>query len=209
MEEDNKIIESEDLLTEEDLEAISEGDHAYLNNVGAEYYSEGEYEKARIYYELASTLGSDIGSTNLGYIYMYGRSVPKDFSVALAFYKIGAKQGNIEALYKLGNLYQSGKGVEKDIDKAVKYYENALNIIENEEDINSLEYPSLYFTLAKEMMPNGILETDLKRAYEYLSLADEGYSIAIEEMGTNYYKNVAEETKKLLSNSLFDEFKEK
>ena len=195
------------LLDDEDLAAVEAGNHAWLNNVGANYYAEGDYEKAKIYYEIASTMGNTISSTNLGYIYMYGRNVPVDYSVALAFYKIGAKQGNIEALYKLGNLYQSGKGVEKDVDVAIKYYEEALNAIENSDEWVKEDYPSVYFTIAKEMLPNGLKETNIEKAYEYLKIADNGYTVAIEEMGADYYKTVADEVKKLLNDSMFDEYR--
>ena len=72
MKEKKENLKTESLLTERDLTAVEMGDATYLNNTGAELYADGEYEKARIYYELAATLGDTLSPTNLGYIYMYG-----------------------------------------------------------------------------------------------------------------------------------------
>lgn len=210
VEDKKKDLKTETLLTDRDIVAVEMGDSAYLNNVGAQLYADGEYEKARIYYELAATMGDTISPTNLGYIYMYGRKVPADYSVALAFYKIGAKQGNIDAIYKLGNLYQSGKGVEKDEKKALMYYHMALEYIaKSDREYIELEYPSVFFTVAKEMMPGGLEETDLEAAYNYLNIACCGYDDQINEWGATYYKNTFEEAKKLLNDPMFDEYRKK
>ncbi len=195
---------SKQLLTEEDFEAIKNKNHEYLNSVGADYYGQGEYEKARIYYELASTLGDTNSPTNLGYIYMYGRDVPIDYSVAIAFYQIGAEQGNIDAFYKLGNIYQSGKGVKKDPVLALQYYDEALNRLKKEDPQDPEDYPSLFFTLAREMMPGGLKEKNLGRAYDYLLIAKEGYERQINHFGAGYYKDILEETNKTLNNPVFD-----
>ena len=208
MEEKKKEIKTESLLTERDLIAVEMGDSSYLNSIGAQLYIDGEYEKARIYYELSATMGDTISPTNMGYIYMYGRNVPVDYSVALAFYTIGAKQGNIDAIYKLGNLYQGGKGVQKDEKKALMYYHMALeNIAKNDKEGIELEYPSVFFTLAKEMIPGGLEETDLETAYQYLNIACCGYDDAINEWGATYYEKTFEEAKKLLNDPMFDKYR--
>lgn len=208
MKKEKKDLKIESLLTEKDLIAAEMGDSIYLNNVGAELYADGEYEKARIYYELAASLGSTYSPTNLGYIYMYGRDVPVDYSVALAFYIIGAKQGNIDAIYKLGNLYQSGNGVKKDTKKALMYYDMALDYIERSENDITLEYPSVYFTIAKEMMPGGLKKTNLEMAYHYLLTAYYGYDYLINECGATYYEKTFQEAKKLLADHRFDKYRE-
>lgn len=195
------------LLDEEDLEAIEEENHEYLNNVGANYYNNGEYGIARIYYELASSLGNVTALSNLGYIYMYGREVPVDYSIALAYFSVAAKRGDIEATYKLGNLYQAGKGVEKNIEKAIEYYDKALELLENNEDIDNMVYPSIYYTLAKELMPGGHKDTNLEKAYEYLKIAVQGYNYLIEIEGANHYKNICKVAEETLKDSIFDEFK--
>lgn len=184
--------------------AIEEDDSDLLNTVGADYYKEEEYELAKIYYELAIAMGNDIAMSNLGYIYMYGRGVPIDYSIAIAYFKIAAEKGNIEATYKLGKLYQSGNGVEKNTELALKYYDESLRLIEAE-GINRLEYPSVYFALAKEMLPEGSKKTNLKTAYEYLKTAVEGYKHMIDSYNANYYSDVLEEAESLLKDKMFDE----
>ena len=195
------------LLDKDDLKALKDGDHEYLNSVGANCYNDGDYDIARIYYELAAAMGNTTSLSNLGYIYMYGRDVPVDYSLALAYFTMAANKGDIEATYKLGNLYQSGKGVEKNNNLALEYYDKALELIESDKDVIPKDYPSVYFTLAKEMMPGGSKETDLKKAYDYLNIAIDGYNYFIEMEGANHYEKVRDEAYKLRDDNLFKDFK--
>ncbi len=153
-------------------------------------------------------MGNDTAMSNLGYIYMYGRDVSIDYTIAMAYFKMSAEKGNVEATYKLGNLYQSGKGVDKNNNLAIEYYDKALSLIK-ENDINKLEYPSVYFTLAKEMLPNGSKGTNLKLAYEYIQTAIEGYKSLIELKKSNYYSKVLSEANELIKDTIFDEFRNK
>ena len=205
---EKEIIFNPDGILDEELidEAIEEKDSDMLNSEGADFYNQGDYNKAKAYYELAAAMGNDTAMSNLGYIYMYGREVPVDYTIAYGYFKLSAEKGNIEANYKLGNLYQSGKGVEENIETALEYYGKALNLIE-EKNISKEEYPSVYFTLAKEMMPNGNKEQDLDKAYEYLQIAVKGYNHLIEDEGANHYKKVYEEAKTLLESEIFDDYR--
>ena len=196
------------LLTEDDYEAIDESDSDYLNSKGESYYRRGEYEKARAYFELSTTLGDTNAPTNLGYMYLYGKDTTVDYTVALAFYKIGARRGSIDAYYKLGNMYQSGKGVLKDNEKALSFYDKALDLLERENKGDPADYPSLFFTLGREHMPNGIKEENLGRAYDYLLIAEEGYMKQKEEYGAKIYDNILEETRILMKDEVFDKIKE-
>ena len=200
-----EIIFNPDGLIDEFLvnDAINENNSEILNSEGANYYNKGEYKTAKIYYELASAMGNDTAMSNLGYIYMYGRDVQIDYTIAFAFFRLSAEKGNIEATYKLGNLYQSGKGVEKNIELALEYYDKALKLIDDK-GVKKEDYPSIYLTLAKEMMPNGNREQDLKKAYEYLKIALKGYNHLIEDEGADYYKKTYEETKKMLELDIFN-----
>lgn len=201
------VLSSEGLIDELLVEeAINENESELLNSEGAHYYNQSDYKKAKIYYELAAAMGNDTAMSNLGYIYMYGREVQVDYTIAYAYFKLSANKGNIEANYKLGNLYQSGKGVEKNIKMAIDYYDNSLKLIE-EKDIKKEEYPSVFFTLAKEMMPNGNKEQDLKKAYEYLQIAVKGYNHLIKDEGANHYKKVYETAKELLESEMFNDYK--
>ena len=187
-------------LDDDELETIKEGDNETINSIGASRYSEGDYEEARIYYELAASMGNSIAMCNLGYMYMYGRGIAKDESIALAFFTISAKKGNIEATYKLGNLYYDGKVVEKDQNKAIELYEEALQLIEKNQEEDT-EYPSIYFSLAKEMLPGGLKEQDISKAYKYLKIAREGYEMLIDD--APYYEKSLDDVYELLNSSIF------
>lgn len=206
MEKENIYNHNENLDEELIEEAINQNDSEILNSVGANYYNCGEYNKAKKYYELASTMGNDTAMSNLGYVYMYGRGVPVDYTMAFSYFRLSAKRGNIEANYKLGNLYQSGKGVKKNINLAIEYYDKALNLIEKN-NIKKSDYPSVYFTLAKEMMPNGNKKQDLEKAYKFLKIAVNGYEHLIEDEAASHYRKVYEDAKKLLESEIFKEYK--
>lgn len=195
------------ILTEDDFESIEDQDHEFLNAKGASYFGKGEFESARAYYELAATLGNKDAATNLGYMYLYGKGNTIDYSVALAFFQMGAKYGSVDAHYKLGNMYQNGKGVEQSTEKALEYYQKALDLLEVEDKADPADYPSLFYTLGREMMPDGIIEENPGRAYDYLLIAEEGYEKQVEQYGASSYKNMLDSTRRLLKDVYFDEIR--
>ena len=65
-------------LTNADIVAISEENDVHFNNIGAEYYRKGEYENALEYYRISASMGNDQAISNLGYCYLYGRSIEKN-----------------------------------------------------------------------------------------------------------------------------------
>ena len=196
------------LLDEEDFDALEEKDHEFLNSQGANYYNNGDYAEARVYYEISASMGNRDAITNLGYMYMYGKDSPIDYSVAKALFILGAKKGSIDAYYKLGNMYQSGKGVIQDIPKAMNYYDKALELLEKEDKADPADYPSLFFTLGREYMPGGAKEENIGRACDYLLIAEEGYEKQIEDYHAKYYKDILEETRKLLRDDVFTSMRE-
>ena len=202
---DDRRIKS--LLTEDDCEAIVEHDHEYLNSKGVTCFGKGDFENARAFYELATTFGDKEAPTNLGYMYLYGKGAQVDYSLALAFFQIGAAKGSVDAHYKLGDMYHHGKGVEQNTDKALEYYQKSLDLLEKENKADPADYPSLFFTLGKEMMPDGIIEENPGRAYDYLLIAEEGYEKQLEQYGATQYRTILETTRKLLRDEFFAETK--
>ncbi len=57
----------------------------------------------------------------LGFLYMVGREVPRDYKLASDWYTKSAMQGNGRAQFSLGVMYSQGKGVTRDYGKA-KYW---------------------------------------------------------------------------------------
>jgi len=58
----------------------------------------------------------------LGYAYLTGTGVEKNYSTAASLFRKGAEGGHILSMYALANLYDSGKGVPQDYKKAAAWY---------------------------------------------------------------------------------------
>lgn len=88
---------------------------------------------------------------------------------------------------------------------ALYYYKKAISVIEHTLD-NEYLYPGLYFAVAKEIMPNGMLYCDLQTAYKYLNTAKKGYEME-EKEGIKYHKSAYVEVLKTMENPCFDEIR--
>ena len=69
--------------------------------------------------------GDDKAQFNLGLMYAYGQSSPKNYVEALKWYRKSAEQGNSDAQNNLGLIYANGRGVPKDYVEAVKWLRKA------------------------------------------------------------------------------------
>ena len=68
----------------------------------------------------------DMVSQNvLGWAYLNGLGVTKDYSIAFSWINKSAEQGNTWALGQLGLMYQNGYGVSQDYDQALTLLTNA------------------------------------------------------------------------------------
>lgn len=194
-------------LTQADHLALRRGDADFLNNKGVKYYTEGDYAHAIEYYRLAAAMGNVHSIANLGYCYMYGRSIEPNQSLALAYFEYAAQKGDVDALYKLGNIYEKGaNGVAPDPETAVYYYQQAIRQIISH-DYEEESFPSLYLSVARAHMPGGLLNTDLKNAYRFLRIARDGYEAEIAN-GAHIYDGAYAETKRLLDDACFDSIRE-
>jgi len=73
----------------------------------------------------AAELGDAQAASNLGYMYEYGKGMPKNQNEAIKWYKKAADGGIAEAQNNLGYIYANGKGVPKDLPQAVALYSKA------------------------------------------------------------------------------------
>lgn len=196
------------VLTKADLLAVESGDFDFLNNKGAMYYAEEDYESAIEYYRLAAAMGSVHAISNLGYCYMYARSIEKNMSLAMAYFKIAAQKNDVDAQYKLGNIYEKGAaGVEQDEEMAIYYYTMAIRTINGSYNEDPERYPSLYLSVAKAHMPGGMLFCSLKDAYLLLQIARRGFEIEKAE-GVKYHLAALAETVRLMEDPCFDSIRE-
>ena len=200
-----------------DMEAVGLRDSNYLNAKGASSYMSGDYAKAVEYYRLAATMGNVQAASNLGYCYLYGRSIEQNVSMAIAYFRIAALNESVDAAYKLGDIYNSGKWGVMDKEMAVYYYRMAASFITKIEWENSKtvlycdefqKYPSLCYALGREMMPDGALTTDIETAYQFLKHAEIGYSRELMN-GARMYEHSFEGVLELLEDSIFDAVRDK
>lgn len=185
-------------------EVISlEGDHAgdAACALGALYYAgtispdgEPDYEQAFELYTLGSKLGNMQATVNLGYCYLYGRSVPSSPKDAFTCFQRAAFTADMpEAIYKLGDMYDRGCYVERDRELAFGLYRKAFLLIED----NPQEAPeikaSVCHRVADHMASGGQPDEPITERRERLLLALELYQRAERdyyraiEAGAYYY----------------------
>lgn len=125
----NKSSENKITLSAADENAIMARDDVYLLNKGAALYSKGDYKSGAEYYRLAAAMGNAQAVANLGYVYLYGRGIEPNLSVAMAYFKIAAKRNNADGAYKLGDIHSSDKWGVKDTELSVYYYRLAASLL--------------------------------------------------------------------------------
>lgn len=189
-------------LSDADFVAIRGKDSNFLLSKGADKYGD-DYEESIEYYRLSAAMGNPQAISNLGYCYLYGRSIEPNVSLALAYFTIAADLGVIDALYKLGNIYSSDEFVDKDEELEKYYYEKAIDaLLDSYADYE--DYPSLSLAVGKETMKDGLFDTDLDRAYFLLKCAENGFKKYIDN-GDDFYEEHYAETLDLLEDKQFDD----
>ena len=189
-------------LSDADFVAIRGKDSNFLLSKGADKYGD-DYEESIEYYRLSAAMGNPQAISNLGYCYLYGRSIEPNVSLALAYFTIAADLGVIDALYKLGNIYSSDEFVDKDEELEKYYYEKAIDaLLDSYADYE--DFPSLSLAVGKETMKDGLFDTDLDRAYFLLKCAENGFKKYIDN-GDGFYEDHYAETLDLLEDKQFDD----
>lgn len=62
---------------------------------------------------------------SLGWLYLNGRGVARDYAQARQFFEMAAAQGQAVAQYNLAQLYHNGQGGAQDFAQACHWYEKA------------------------------------------------------------------------------------
>lgn len=159
--------------------AAERGDSDTVLDIGAEYYNGSDrvrqdFAKAVAYYRIAAKMGNVIAMSNLGYCYLYGRSVAPDAKKALYCFEKAAAAGDINATYKLGDFYLYGTaGFPKDKARATEYYFRALGMVEDGGDADLWNVPDVYLRVADCYFYGGVKKKDPAAAHKYYSLAAE------------------------------------
>ena len=199
-EEEEPIKDGKFHFTNVDFNNLETGDSDEILNKGANSYTVGDYKNAFPYYLASALMGNDQAISNLGYCFMYGRSVEKNFDLALACFRIAAQKHNIDACYKLATIYRYDENY-KDLETAKQYFISAFQyIVDNSEYIR---YGSLCYNVAKEKISGEIFEKDVNGAYLLLLLAKRSYEADLEEGFMPHEKQYLA-VKNLLEDRMFD-----
>ena len=100
---------------------------------------------ALIWLEKAAESGDAWSQFKLGYIYLYGEGVDKDYDKAIMWLEKACKQGNGEALALLGKCYMIGSGCDKNYNKALELL-NRAEINTTEDNLcRVMQYKALLF----------------------------------------------------------------
>jgi tetratricopeptide (TPR) repeat protein len=99
--------------------------HAAREYRGLAYQNLGRHDEARDDYRRAADGGAAYAKYQLGWLYLYGRGVPRDHRQAARWLGEAAEAGVAEARAALGALYWEGSGVAQDRERAAQLWRTA------------------------------------------------------------------------------------
>ena len=146
-------------------------DPDYMNELGAFYYGKKQFDLALKYYELAAEYGNRYATSNLGYIWYYGRTGKRDFEKAFRCFEKAAEMGDLIAAYKVADMYRNGYYVEKNPEKYKEIIEELYPQVENAQYTNE-PLPEVFTRLAKIRSEEGNTDEALSlydRARDFLA----------------------------------------
>lgn len=88
---------------------------------GFEHNQHAEYKEAIDWYQKAADKRNIVAQSLLGMLYMDGRGVEKDLTIAIKWFRKAAEQDDAIAQYYLGMMYLNGNGVERDEEVAANW----------------------------------------------------------------------------------------
>ncbi len=97
-------------------------------DLGKEQHKQGNYSKAKQYYEKACELNIKEACNGLGLLYFDGDGVKQDRTQAVSYFKKACELEYGEACGILGLLYLDGDGVKQDRTQAVNYFKKACEL---------------------------------------------------------------------------------
>ena len=119
-----------------------------MNDLGVCYERIGEFDKALLWYSVASSGKYDCSTTNLGMLFILGQGVVKNIKYGLSLLREAASHGYIRAYETLGRLYQYGTEVKRNYKKAYQYYLKGARLERQKNDgglcLANLGYMNMY-----------------------------------------------------------------
>jgi SEL1 protein len=86
-----------------------------------------DFEKAAGFFKAAIEAGEVSALSGMGYLYMRGLGVDKNYSMALGYFKRGSEKGDASAFNGLGLMYLKGHGIAPDKSTARRHFQKAVN----------------------------------------------------------------------------------
>ena len=137
------------------------------------------FEEGRHFYEQAASQGYAAAMSNLAYVYLMGRGVPRDLAISAHYYREAALRGNDRGRVGIARAYREGWGVERSLVHARSWLELSVSNFWP----NAMDNLALYYR-------DGLgIEPDLGKAFDlYRRAADLGQTAAMDNLGTMYAK---------------------
>ena len=85
-------------------------------------YDSGEFLLAADIYKRLAKGGDARSQNDLGFLYLVGQGVPRNFETAALWFHKAAEQGHTPAMVHLAGLYAAGRGVDQSAMEAHKFY---------------------------------------------------------------------------------------
>ena len=143
-----------------------------------EFDAKKQFDKSFELYLKAAKMGNTLAQCNVGYAYMYGEGVSKDYANAVYWLEKSAEKNHAASMNNLGLCYSNGWGVTQDRVKALEWYKKAA-------DAGSKRAAENYETLKKMLETKPVTPPQQMNNKELASkLEDE----AIEYDKTNNYE---------------------
>lgn len=95
---------------------------------GLQAFDNGQFEKAKRFYEEASAKGDITAVHNLGTMYLFGQGIQRDAQKALECFLFCARNGVAPSMGQLGYMYMYGKGVKQDYGVAKRWFLRASDV---------------------------------------------------------------------------------
>ena len=135
------------------------------------------FDEARHFYERAAAMGYAAAMSNLAYMYLTERGVPRDHERSAHYYREAALRGNDRGRVGIARAYREGWGVEQSLVHARSWLElSVANFWPN-----AMDNLALYYRDGLGVAP------DLRKAFDlYQRAADLGQTAAMDNLGMMY-----------------------
>ncbi|MFT5134450.1 MAG: TPR repeat protein [Gammaproteobacteria bacterium] len=157
-------------------------------------YQAGDYEDALKQLTILSNADDAKAQNNLGFMYLNGIGVEKNYAKALKWYRKAALHGVPEAQHSMGFIYAEGLGTAPVLSSALKWYRLAA-----EQGLSQAQFNLAY------MYENGIgIRRDEKEVFNwYEKAAEQGILLAQYKIGSMYLNGVGVEKNQLKAYAWF------